>query len=210
MEPVLWDPWHFGTDPRIRASDFQIRIRICSFLSVAVKMSTKNKFFFQSFFSFFFLKTHLHQSSQIKSQKSKNSRNQGFSYLFACWWKDPNPTNNKGSGSGRPKIIRIHNTDWNFPIVVQSKGPVLDSLNLIAEESSSESDSSIYVRAVQCICAICACTLTEIKPYANRQQVHYHRPKDYSNRRDPSTERISANSMDVSSSGRPVTAVSQQ
>jgi hypothetical protein len=44
------------------------------FSSVADKMPTKG-----------FLKLHFHPSSKIKSQKEvKNSRNQGFSYFFAC------------------------------------------------------------------------------------------------------------------------------
>ncbi len=45
-------PWHFGTDPnpRIRTTDF--RIRILLFSSTANKMPTKNKFFCSNFFYF--------------------------------------------------------------------------------------------------------------------------------------------------------------
>jgi hypothetical protein len=55
-------------DPRIRTSDLWIliRIHILLFSSVAIKMSTKNEFFL-SFFAFYFLEVHLHQSSKMKN-----------------------------------------------------------------------------------------------------------------------------------------------
>jgi hypothetical protein len=42
------DPWYFGTDPdpRIRASDQWIRIRILLFSSLTFKMPTKKNYFF--------------------------------------------------------------------------------------------------------------------------------------------------------------------
>ncbi len=58
------DSWHFVTDPYYWHSD--------------------------PFFAFYFLKAHLCQSSKIKKSKKEvaKRRNQGFSYFFACWWKD--------------------------------------------------------------------------------------------------------------------------
>jgi hypothetical protein len=46
--------------------------------------ASKKLFCFLSFFAYYFLKIHLHHSSQIKSQKSifKTVKNQGFSYNF--------------------------------------------------------------------------------------------------------------------------------
>ncbi len=73
--------------------------------SVADKMPTKNKLFFQSFL----LITVLFKGTFTKKvkKKSQNSINQGFSYFFfVCWWKDPD----LGAQNIRLLRIRIHNT----------------------------------------------------------------------------------------------------
>ncbi len=76
------------------------RPRILLFSSLTFKMPN-NLIFFQIFFAFYFLKLHLHHSSQIKSHK-KSPEISGFLTNFAWWWKDPDP-----DGSGRPKNLRI-------------------------------------------------------------------------------------------------------
>ncbi len=120
--------WHFGTDPdpRIRTTDLWIRIRIhiLLFSSVAIKMSTKNKFL-SKFFAYYLLKVHLNQSSKMKNHKKlQNSRNRVFSYFFLFdngRIRIQAQTNNDGPGSWRPKNIRIlldriqiHNTGFNY------------------------------------------------------------------------------------------------
>ncbi len=78
--------WHFGMnpdpDPRIRASDLQIRIRFLLFSSLTFKRQQKNIFFLR--FAYYFLKVqYIHIIFKDKrSKKSQNSRNQGFSYHF--------------------------------------------------------------------------------------------------------------------------------
>ncbi len=70
------DPWHIGTDPEI------LTHRFLFFSSVADKMPTNNKSFFQSFFAYY-LRVHLHLYSKIKvKKKKKSSRNQGFLLRF--------------------------------------------------------------------------------------------------------------------------------
>ncbi len=109
------DPWHFGTDPDqgIRTTDFRIRIRLLLFSSVADKMPTKKKF--SNFFClpYYFLKVHLHQSSNIKKVKKRSHKIveiKGFltssgsrsRSIIIC--TDPDP-----GGPSRIRI-RIHNT----------------------------------------------------------------------------------------------------
>ncbi len=73
--------------------------------------------------AYYFLKVHLHHLLKIKSQKeSQNSRNQGFSYHFCMMIEGSGSrsiTLTDGSGSGRPKNMRIRwnrirNTDLNW------------------------------------------------------------------------------------------------
>ncbi len=64
---------------------------------------------FRGFLAYYFLKVHLHHSSQINSQKnSQNSINQGVSYCFCLMMRGTGsvPLTN-GSGSRRPKNLRI-------------------------------------------------------------------------------------------------------
>ncbi len=82
------DPWHFGTDPRVHASDLWIRILL--FLVIDLQDADK-KLFFSS--AYYFLKVYLHHISKIKViKKSHNCRNQGFSYCFCLMIE--------GSGAG--------------------------------------------------------------------------------------------------------------
>ncbi len=76
----------------------------------------KKVFFLLSFFADYFSKVHLHHCSKIKDiKKSQNSRNQCFSYFFLLDYRRIRiqirtvPYTN-GSGSGRPKNIRIRKT----------------------------------------------------------------------------------------------------
>jgi hypothetical protein len=75
--------------------------RSCS-SSVTFKTPAKNN----SFFTFYFLKIHLHHFSKIKKYRIKNfTRNQGFSsYFFLIM---------EGSGSVRPKHLWIQNSAQN-------------------------------------------------------------------------------------------------
>jgi hypothetical protein len=119
------DPWHFGMDQspvsRIPVTDLRIRIRL--FSSVAFKMPTKISFFL-SFFAYYFLKVHLHQSPKIKKS---NSRSQGFSYFFLRDNKrgDPDPGGPRTYGSGSwsttllPSSVRYYSRvstyeDWRY------------------------------------------------------------------------------------------------
>ncbi len=85
------DPWHFGSDPGPRKRTTDFRIRLLPFSSVNDKMPAKNNcqqifclLVFEVSFTLVFL--------SIKSKKkSQNIINQGFSYFFACWWKDLDP-----------------------------------------------------------------------------------------------------------------------
>ncbi len=82
----------------------------CTFAS---DLQDANKKLFLSSFAYYFLKVHLHHSSQIKRhEKSQNSRNQGLSY-WCCLMRESGsgsvPQSN-GSGSGRPKNLRVLNT----------------------------------------------------------------------------------------------------
>ncbi len=86
-------------------------------------MPTKNKFFPQSFFAYYFLKVHLYQFSLIKSQKEVA--------------KSGNVKNNDESGFGRPKYmwilrIRIHNTA-NFQYILNKLKT--DQINLTGRNS---------------------------------------------------------------------------
>ncbi len=73
-------------DPRIYASDLWIRILDpdpAIFVIDIQDANTKQIFYF-IVSAYYFLKVHLHLFSKIKSQKeSQNSRNQGFSSIFA-------------------------------------------------------------------------------------------------------------------------------
>ncbi len=108
------DPCHFGMDPdpRIHASDKWIRILL--FSSLTFKMTTT---------AFYFLKVNLHHFSKRKNNKkeSQNSRNQGSSFFFCIMIKESGsiPLNN-GSGSRRPKNIRIRKTG------IQDRGCLVD------------------------------------------------------------------------------------
>jgi hypothetical protein len=66
--------------------------------------------FFPSLLLFLFLKVHLHQSSKIKSQKEYGTVLLVDGRIW-IWIR----TNNHGSGSKRPKNIRIriHNTGFS-------------------------------------------------------------------------------------------------
>ncbi len=61
----------------------------------------------------------IHQWLKLKGIKSQNGRNKGFSYYLCLMMKGSGsvpPTNEAGSGSGRPKnlrILRIRNNDLN-------------------------------------------------------------------------------------------------
>jgi hypothetical protein len=64
-------------------------------------MSAKNYFLSTIFSAFYFLKLHLHNFSNIKSQKEyKNIRNQGFSYYFCMMIEGSGSGFRAGSGSG--------------------------------------------------------------------------------------------------------------
>ncbi len=118
------DPWHFGTnaDPRIRTTDLTDSDPALApdpvFSSVAEKMPTKNKLFFKVFFAYYSLKVNLHKpSKKKKSNKSKNTINQGVSYFFCLstegsWhvqvMADPDPGGPNGSES-----TTLHNTVWS-------------------------------------------------------------------------------------------------
>jgi hypothetical protein len=99
--------WH-GKDPdpqigQIGTTD--LRIRILLFSSVADKMPTKIKFF--RVFCLLIFEGIL--TSVFINKKSKNSKNQGFSYFFCLLME--------GSGSGILILrirIRIHNTGAYF------------------------------------------------------------------------------------------------
>ncbi len=52
---------------------FWFRIRILLFSSVAHDMPTKNIFFFQSVFAYYFLRLHVHCTPVFKDRKSKRS-----------------------------------------------------------------------------------------------------------------------------------------
>jgi hypothetical protein len=56
------------------------KYRVLLFSSVTDKMPTSKKVFSTTFFAYYFLQAHLHQSSETKSKK--NSRNQGILLLF--------------------------------------------------------------------------------------------------------------------------------
>jgi hypothetical protein len=121
--------------------DILVRIRICGFLTtdllqIQIRILLFRQWLtrYQGTFSLVF-----------KDKKSQNGRNQGFSYFFACWWKDPypdpdpDPTNNAGSrsGSGRLKNIRIrslririHTTGQKY-ITIWSCSSGLDFLPLL-------------------------------------------------------------------------------
>jgi hypothetical protein len=70
---TLGDPWHFGADPdpRIRISDWWIRIRILLFSSVTFKMATKTKFIFKALWLLLYEGTF---TSFFKDKKSKRSQ----------------------------------------------------------------------------------------------------------------------------------------
>jgi hypothetical protein len=76
-------------------------MRIWILLFGVSDLKDDNKFFFiLSFFAYYFLKPHLLHFSKVKSQKEvTKSGNQGLSYYFCLMIE--------GSGSGRPKNIRI-------------------------------------------------------------------------------------------------------
>jgi hypothetical protein len=95
--------------PRIRTTDLRMRIRIqfkiliLLFSSVAEKMLTKNKFCLQNICLLLFEGTF---TSAFKDKKSQNCRNLGFSYFFACRWKDQDQDQDPDPGSeiqGGPK-----------------------------------------------------------------------------------------------------------
>ncbi len=129
LRHIILDP---DPDPKIRPTDLRIRILLFS-SGVADKMPPKNKYCFQRFLYFFvfegtFIQVFIDKKSKRKSQ---NSRNQGFSNFFCLLMEGCRPRSrsgsvcvqsNDGSGSGRPKNIRIgiHNT-VSFPTHVPGK-----------------------------------------------------------------------------------------
>ncbi len=99
LTSVLW----------IRICTTDIRIRILPFSSVADKMPTKNKFFFQSFLLITFWDTFISVFTGKKSKRSrKNRRNEGFPYFFCLLMKEPEGPKTHGFVSGS-----THNTDWH-------------------------------------------------------------------------------------------------
>ncbi len=92
-------------------------IRILLFSSLTCKMLTKKTNLKNSFSAYYFWKVHLHYFSKIKSKKKlQTSRSQGFSYYFCMMIEGSGfaagsglipITNGSGSGSRRPKNIRI-------------------------------------------------------------------------------------------------------
>ncbi len=105
----------------LRYLDILVRIRILLFSSVTSMMPTRNKFF--SNLLCFTFKRHIF-TSVFKDviKKSLNSRNQGFHknfFLLMEGARSGSVQNNYGSGSRRPKNIRIRidpeHCLWNFP-----------------------------------------------------------------------------------------------
>ncbi len=107
----------FLTELRIR--DILVRIRIRGFVPTSydewIRIQLLSSLTFKtptkSFSAYYFFKMQLHPFSKIKSQKSRNSRNQGFYPYYFC-------LNIEGSGSvpylvlmdpdrGGPKTLRI-------------------------------------------------------------------------------------------------------
>jgi hypothetical protein len=134
----------------IRHISVRIRIRIrgsvpltyrsgfgSCFLSVVDKISTRIFFFkvflFITFWRYIFVSLQRQKVKKI----SQNSRNQGF--LLLVYGKILIRTNNNGSGSRRPKNIRIrfHNTGYNTCTVTE----MLSHLKLFHIPTSGESAS---------------------------------------------------------------------
>ncbi len=67
----------------------------------------------ENFFAYYFLKVQLHHFSKIKFlKKSQSSRNKVFFYYFYLLMEGYGSVSlTNGSGSGRPKNLRIRNTD---------------------------------------------------------------------------------------------------
>ncbi len=101
-----------GSDPRIRASDQWIRIWILLFSSLAFRTPSDNYFFCLLVFEGTFT-----SPFTDKSHKKVTKRNQGFTYYFCLMLEGSGfgagsvpRINGSGSGSRRPKNIRIRNT----------------------------------------------------------------------------------------------------
>jgi hypothetical protein len=104
--------------PVLRIRDILVRI----WIRVSVSLTNGSGFGSGSgsgssrFFAYYFFRLHLPHFSKTKShniKKSQNSRNQGFSY-YCCLMIEgsgsvPRTVTTNGSGSGRPKNIRIRN-----------------------------------------------------------------------------------------------------
>ncbi len=111
----MWRIWYWV----LRVRDILIRIRgsvpltngfgagsgSCYFRQwKTFKMATKNNVFFH--FCYYFLKLHFHFINIKSHQEVINCGNQGFSYYFCLTIEGFVPCTN-GSGSGRPKNIRV-------------------------------------------------------------------------------------------------------
>ncbi len=76
--------------------------------AITFNMASKNHFYL-SFFAYYFL---LFEATFFKDKKSQNSMNRGFYYYFCLMIEGSGAgsrsvRHTNGSGSGRPKIIRI-------------------------------------------------------------------------------------------------------
>jgi hypothetical protein len=88
------------------------------------------KLIFNTIFSAYFLKVHLHHTSfqrYKKSKESQNRRNQGFSYYFCMMIEGSGSIPlTSGSGSGRPENmwiqIRIRNTNFCQYLTIVKSG----------------------------------------------------------------------------------------
>ncbi len=113
------DPWHFGADPDPQILTTDLRIRILPFSSVASKMPQQKISFFSTFFCLLFWN---YISIKLQRLKVKNKSQTVESKVFLTFLLDDRRiriricTNNDGSGSGRPKNLRIrfHNTVFVF------------------------------------------------------------------------------------------------
>ncbi len=115
------DPSHFGTDPdqRIRASDH----RYGYFRPWPSRCQQKTELFSAYRFTFWRY-SYINSLRQKVINKSQNSRNKGF--LIKEGFGSVPLTN--GSGSRRPKNIRIHNIGFMFMSVFFPKLNVLSSV----------------------------------------------------------------------------------
>ncbi len=109
MVTSVLDPWHFRTDPDTRGSapiPYGSGSGSCSCRQWLSKMPAKNSFF-SNLFAYYFLKLHLHQSLKIKSLKEATEEQKSRFYQLFLLEDEKTCTHNDGSGSERPKSLRI-------------------------------------------------------------------------------------------------------